>query len=282
MQPQPFSRPPPPEPTGSWLSRAARALLVEHRLPYSVGLRLDRMLKQAGVPYKTISVGGLELRVRRDTADTLLAHNVILDGDYNPPGYEIHDTDTVIDIGANLGCFTVLAASKARKGRVFSFEPVTENVQLLRENIALNRFDNVVVEQCAVVDTPQKVRIYLDDAQAGCHSVLEAYAPDTAHYETAPGITLGDIFERHQIERCDFLKLDCEGAEYQILYTLDEKYFERITRIALEYHSDVPETKLEQADGLITLLEKMGFQIDQFLDTLGCTTGYITAHRVAT
>ena len=48
--------------------------------------------------------------------------------------------------------------------------------------------------------------------------------------------TLMKIFDKNNIKKCNFLKLDCEGAEYEIIEKLPSKYFEMIEKIVIEYH----------------------------------------------
>ena len=80
-------------------------------------------------------------------------------------------------------------------------------------------------------------------------------------------VALKDIFDEHDIERCHFLKLDCEGAEYELLYNLPGEYYSRIERIVMEYHGDNDKMKRRaQADALVSHLQSMGFGIDAYLD----------------
>jgi FkbM family methyltransferase len=85
---------------------------------------------------------------------------VVGDQDYLRPGHEIQPTHTVVDIGANIGCFAVVAGRAARQGRVFAFEPDRENNELTVRNAALNGLTNVVVERAAVSGTPGTLRLF--------------------------------------------------------------------------------------------------------------------------
>jgi hypothetical protein len=73
-----------------------------------------------------------------------------------------------------------------------------------------------------------------------------------------PAITLSGAFEKLQIARCDFLKIDCEGAEYEILFAADETTLSRIGHIAMEYHDAVTRHRHEE---LIRFLEDRGFVV---------------------
>jgi FkbM family methyltransferase len=269
---------PEPEPAaeGSALKRALVALFLERRLPYTVSLALDSSCKKIGLRWKTVTAGGLRLRLRRLSTDEWIVEQVVKRKQYNPPGYEIGERDTVIDIGANIGAFSLRAARLAARGRVFAYEPVAENYALLLRNISLNRARNVVPCRQAVLDRKSTIRIYLDSENDGGHSVV--CGGKRGGYEEVPAVPLQKVFDQHGIERCQFLKLDCEGAEYAILYNLLPEYYRRIDRIALEYHGEL-EQKRKQADQLLAFLEDVGFHIDVYADIPGATEGFLFARR---
>lgn len=78
---------------------------------------------------------------------------------------------TVLDVGANIGIYSVVAASEVgSEGHVYAFEPVRANVSLLRENLQLNGTPNVTVVQSAVGAAPGQLRIYLAEPGIGTHS----------------------------------------------------------------------------------------------------------------
>ena len=84
---------------------------------------------------------------------------------------------TVIDVGANVGIHTSIAArSVAPHGTVYGFEPVPENFEILVGNLARNQLTNVVVEQLAVGDEVGRSTIYLEEHSIGTHSLLRGLA----------------------------------------------------------------------------------------------------------
>ena len=85
------------------------------------------------------------------------------------------------------------------------------------------------------------------------------------------------VFSDHHIERCDFLKLDCEGAEYEIIYAASPKTLARIHRIAMEYHDRVD--KVTKAKELVAFLIGHGFRIVDFTDFVGHDCGFIRMER---
>lgn len=271
------------KPTGNWFTRGLVALLVERRLPYQVSVVLDRLCNFVGLRRKTVVANGFTVRVRRLSYDERFVQNVLLGQDYTPDGFEIHESDVVIDIGGNIGTFALLASKHAPRGKVFTFEPNTENYELLLQNIALNNATNIIPIRAAVSGSSGAASLKLFcSSEGGLHSILQDRMSDPNRYELVDSVTLKAIFDQHDIQRCHFLKLDCEGAEYDILYNLPIEYFARIDKIAMEYHGDKDAQKRrEQSNALVSFLEKSGFRIDAYQEFIGFRGGFIRAMRIA-
>ncbi len=172
IKPTSYIEPAPPKPEGNWLKRGLVALAIERRLPYQVSVALDKLGNAVGIRYKTVEANGFKIRIRRLTCDERFVQNIIINHDYTPPGFEIHDTDTVLDIGGNIGTFSLPASRSASKGKVFSFEPNAENYGLLLQNLALNRTQNVVAVNAAVAAKKGQIRLFTAK-EGGFHSLLE-------------------------------------------------------------------------------------------------------------
>lgn len=174
---------------------------------------------------------------------------------YEQEGLRIGKKDVVIDIGAHLGAFTVYAAKRATLGRVFSFEPSKANFLLLKENVRLNNLHNVSHHRVGVAGKKQKIKLYLDPISTARNSCYLK----SKRYELINCLSLKDVFEKHKIKKCDFLKIDCEGAEYDILKKAPRNLYRLISKIVLEYH-DCPDWR-EQIRKIVTLLFRCGFII---------------------
>lgn len=282
LEPTPITSPPPFQPPGNWLVRSCRAVWRERRLPTSVRRGLDRLAIACGWSLKTIRADSLHFRVRRLTSDEHYVHEVITERQYTPCGDEIHETDTVIDIGANIGSFAVMASRLAPRGRVLCLEPVGDNYRLLRDNLNRNACRNVTAVQAAVVAESRPTTVYLSPDGTGSHSIFPAFAGAAARTEAVAGIGLADLFAAHGVTKCDFLKIDCEGAEFEILLGLPGELFPRIRRLAIEYHTQSPATKRAEADALLDHLQAAGFVVETYTDILGTNRGMISARSSGT
>jgi len=174
------------------------------------------------------------------------------------PNFSIGEKDIVIDIGAHIGSFSIYAASKAKQGRVFSFEPDPENYGRLIKNISLNGFSNITAVPKAVCSENKQIIFYKDAINSAMNSVLRK----TNDQISVECVNLAKIFENFNLSECDFLKIDCEGAEYEIILKTSAEMLKKIKRIVIEYHS--PEffninDKEYTAENLVKWLERNGF-----------------------
>lgn len=236
-------------------------------IPYRLEKFVDRFRTT-----KTVKRDGLRYKVRCGTSDELVVANLSA-GEYDRPGFEVCEGDYVVDIGGNIGIFACRAARLAN--RVVTVEPNWENFRLLQENIRRNGLLNVEAIQAAVCD--HAGTITLNIAREGAyHSILDRI--ESATTETVRAITLPELIG----ERCDLLKVDCEGAEHQIFSSLPADVYCRIQRIAMEWHGgDDRNERIAQAMTLKDRLVANGFHIDLFDEDFGFKSGKIFAHRTS-
>jgi FkbM family methyltransferase len=127
---------------------------------------------------------------------------------------------------------------------------------MLTENLRANRLTNVTAVQQAVTGEPGEMTLtWSATATAGSIVGLpdeSRRAREAAGWssETVTGVTLDQVFEAHRIDRCAWLKLDCEGAEWDIMAKTG--VLERVDRISLELH--LPASR--QATGLEALVRE--------------------------
>ncbi|HKP72261.1 MAG TPA: FkbM family methyltransferase [Pyrinomonadaceae bacterium] len=124
--------------------------------------------------------------------------------------------DTVLDIGANIGYYTlILAELVGATGKVYAFEPEPTNFELLRRNVELNGYKNVVLVRKATSNKNGSLRLYLCEDNKAMHRVYESHYCGDGYVEIE-AVRLDDYFAGRD-ERIDFIKIDIEGAEYAAL-----------------------------------------------------------------
>jgi FkbM family methyltransferase len=213
---------------------------------------------------------GLQFRVRT-AMDVWVIKETCLDRDYEN-SVVLQDNWTIIDIGAGLGDFTAYAAQRSPNGRVLAYEPFPESFALLQQNVALNKLRNVEAQPCAIAEKPGSLALNIGIGEAVQHSTTQTGA-NTIEVQA---ITLQQVFDEHELDRCDFLKMDIEGGEYAILRSVDTDLLKRVKRIALEYHDNTPAGK---HDELVRLLQDSGFKVQVHPNPVHDYLGYLYATR---
>ena len=198
---------------------------------------------------------GIKIRIRVDSTDMIAFTHVWLLREYERDGFEIKNKDVVLDIGAHIGLFALYSSQFCKNGKIYCFEPIKENFEMLKENIELNGINNIIAINAAVSDSNGTVTIYLNDDAAG-HSM---HVVGTKSVQ-AESISLQKIIDDNNITQCDFLKLDCEGEEYDIIGSLPANYFDKIKKMCIQYH--FADTKPEMLESLIKLLRSLSYQVN--------------------
>jgi FkbM family methyltransferase len=162
--------------------------------------------------------------------------------DYDVPRMQIRPNDIVVDIGANQGIFTCYAAYHG--ARVYAFEPFPQSFETLEENVRSNGFEkNVTARPWAIgAQNGTANLIYTDMLGGVMNSINLAYCQkknlDMQQQITVPCYTLAQIIEDMKIDRIRLCKIDCEGAELDILKQLTEKELRKIDSFVIECHPE--------------------------------------------
>lgn len=175
-------------------------------------------------------------------------------------GFPFYRPAVVVDIGAHWGFFTMFAARNLASGaRIIAVEPARANTAMLKRHIAANGMEELVHVVEAAVAGHDGTGI-LHDAASENRSLFASGSQPPASGEPVEILSLETLLKRTEsiIGRrgIDFLKMDCEGAEYDALRAAPESVLARIRCISLEFHD------LKQAD-------KTGGELARFLGSRG-------------
>jgi FkbM family methyltransferase len=132
--------------------------------------------------------------------------------DYNDMNFllrYLRPEDSFLDIGANVGIYTLLAASKIVSGKIYSFEALPKNYKRLHENLALNHFDQVQPFSVAVSDRRGEIALGLAEGDSMPFINLNT----TSNTITVPTATLDDLLKDAPVNTLTLGKIDIEGAE---------------------------------------------------------------------
>jgi len=187
-------------------------------------------------------VAGKRLRIR-DIPGSPWAADVLDEfgrGMYALPDLTFSPGDVAIDVGAHIGAVSIVLATLHPEIRIIAIEPSSSNFAMLDANLKANAITNVTpVRQAVMADRGELTLTWAPHATAGSTvglSDASRRAREAGGWssETVDCVTLDDVFEAHAIERCSWLKLDCESAEWGI--AAKTGVLGRIDRIALELH----------------------------------------------
>jgi FkbM family methyltransferase len=124
---------------------------------------------------------------------------------------QINKGDIVVDMGANVGYYTLIFAGLVGKnGKVFAFEPDRDNFALLSKNVKENKFDNVILVNKAVSDKNGKTKLYLSEENKGDHRIYDS--GENRDSVMVDVVCLNDFLNEYK-HKIDFIKMDIQGAE---------------------------------------------------------------------
>ena len=178
----------------------------------------------------TCDIDGLTVSYRAGTADETVLDLVLARNRYGFP--DNMDGKVVVDIGAHIGSATMLCAS--RGAIVLAYEPAHDNYLICRRNIRQNKLRAWVYE--LAVGVPGQRVFYLNPANTASNGERAIQTGDETGYEAAYAtwVSLHTVFNK--ISFCDFLKMDCEGGEIDVIPQIVELH-DRIRVVVGEVHA---------------------------------------------
>jgi len=227
---------------------------------------------------------GLRLKAR-GIMDIWSIKETFLDRFYERFGAAVEDGWTVVDIGGGIGDYTLFAALANPHGKVYAFEPYPCSFALLQENLAANHHvitgadSNVQAFPEAIWSQAGSLTIDSTLGEPGqfiSRSAVTGEAMSGGETAQVASISLAEAFSRLGIARCDLMKIDCEGAEYPILFNASQEVLDRIQRIVMEYHDRV--TRYTHRD-LQDFLASRGFTVRVVQNYVHPDLGYLYAWR---
>ena len=122
-----------------------------------------------------------------------------------------------VDVGANLGEYSLFAAKRLTSGIILSFEPLPSIRSVLEKNIQINRFDNIRVFPFGLSDTNERMTIHeFEDVHEGLATLYPGDRPSKTTVDVQLK-TLDDIITGSEIKKIDVIKMDIEGGELKAL-----------------------------------------------------------------
>ena len=239
-------------------------------------LRLFLGLMPDGVYSIQLRKSGAKFWVRK-AMDIWSVKETFLDRFYEMYGTKIDDGWKIVDIGAGIGEFTIFALLGYPKNFVYAFEPYPQSFNLIKDNLTANGITNAQVFPEAIgAETGTLVL----DLSNGEPLQIQSFKPGTYSIQKGvlevPSFSLEDAFNHIGLEHYDLLKLDCEGAEYEILFHTSTSILGRVERLVMEYHNNVVTYSHQD---MVEFLRNMGFMVRTYPNYVHSNLGYLYAHR---
>jgi len=168
---------------------------------------------------------------------------------FNREIYHLQECDhsqVIVDLGANIGVFALYASWRYPTAKIYAVEPDSDNAEQLQANVAINGLQSrISVLRKAVSAKEGEVFLFRNPDSSRGHSL--AHRLKCEPRITVSSVTLEQLFDSSGIETCDFLKMDIEGAEYEVIYGCRPSFLKRIKVMAIEHHQFFPFDSLTAA-----------------------------------
>jgi len=174
---------------------------------------------------------------------------------------EIKSGDIVIDVGANIGYYTLIFAKLVGKtGKVIAFEPESKNFELLKKNVTINELTNVVLEQKVVSDKNERTKLFLANSGIVGHHINPT--KNNENFIEVDSITLDDYLRENNLtHKINFLKIDVEGAEIKVLNGAKTILQNHNLKIFTEFNREVIKKLGMDPRQILSLLTSNGFKL---------------------
>jgi FkbM family methyltransferase len=206
----------------------------------------------------TVEVMKLDFDVayRKGTIDQDIVIEVFRNDVYRLRKWRLPPVPAIVDVGAHIGVFSLFAATLCPRATVVACEMDGENYALLLRNVS--RYRNIHPRHVTVVGRPSLFGYQRNEQNTGGHHVV--YSPVDDARPLPACRTLGGVLEEARIGQVDLLKLDCEGAEHDVLdLAASDGTLSRVQRISCEYHHFFGRTVAD----LVRTIEQAGFRVEQ-------------------
>lgn len=190
-----------------------------------------------------------------DFMSLYIYNEIFIEKSYDYPDLGIIDP-LIIDIGANTGLFTLRMKELYPKATLICYEPFHSNFEQLSVNIKLSELDDVKLINKGVGGNSRSEKLYINKNNIGGHSLFELEARSN-EFVTIDIQGVAEIIRNLTNKRVHLIKMDCEGAEYEIIKALDISLVSEIEIILFESTESVYEL-----NELLDHLRSIGFSIE--------------------
>jgi FkbM family methyltransferase len=231
---------------------------VKQLSPY-LGLTLEYLdLKRIEYPVDVHLEGGIKLCLE-EAEEVKILWNIFVRRCYRVAG----DESVILDLGGNIGLFSLYASREAPSARIFTAEPMPATFARLEQNLRRNGLqDRVTALNYAVAGTECERFFAREAVPSGQRRLLSGPDDETAPDTRVSCRTLTWLLEENRLQKVDLAKIDIEGSEFESLLATPPEILRRIQRISLELHNNTT-AKGYQTEDLLGHLRNSNFEVTQ-------------------
>lgn len=181
-------------------------------------------------------------------------------------------TFPIIDAGAQAGFFSLYVRALNAKIRIYAIEPEPKNAEFLAKHLKINHIQDIKIFQQALAGKSGKLDFYVSEDTHN-HSLIKF--DKFKEKILVPALSLSDFLSQNKLNHISLLKMDIEGAEYEVLENFVKEDWRKIENILLEYH-DLPEKNHKD---LAELIRRNGFSLEIFPSHYDKKLGYMLARN---
>ncbi|MBL7767225.1 MAG: FkbM family methyltransferase [Chitinophagaceae bacterium] len=182
-------------------------------------------------------------------------------------GQTLKTGDVYVDVGANVGCYTLLAAKRVgATGKVYAFEPVSHTADRLEQNIGLNHFTNIQVVRKALYQENTELTFFLSSDDNVGMSSIHRHDAESGQTEVIQAIKADDFFNQEALSRIDLIKIDIEGAEWFALQGMKETLLKYHPLVVLEFSDELLSKSGIAPQQLISFFTDLGYTLHQLTE----------------
>jgi len=194
---------------------------------------------------------------RTSSSDMMLIYEILLKSKYKREYYfpEGLKPKVIFDIGGNIGITSIYLASLFPEALIYSFEPLKENFEILTKNTS--QFNNIEVFNFGLGVKNGSFKLYLSDdienyGGVSFYSDVEGNMKES--YSECEVKNVNDVIKEIGVTSVDLIKIDTEGAEYDILTNINDEFLNKTSWITGELHGN-------RDFELLNYLNNLGFSI---------------------
>jgi len=214
---------------------------LQKRLQAFLDREIDQILQRANLYTRSATLLGLPFcatepgEFKNWRIALKLINEIVLDDEYRARKH-IEKDSVVIDAGANIGVFSALAATLATRGQVFAFEPTKATFGILKENV--RQYPHVTPVQSGLGNEIGSAELGIENSTGVGNSLVSSgLAASYGNREMVPVTTIDAFVREHHLSRVDFIKMDTEGFESEIIEGAKETIKKHRPTLALSaYH----------------------------------------------